>query len=264
MGTLIDIGNNNRDPVIINNLERECASEVDLTSEYLKTKNKLAEFVTKQDKKEARDNLDINAGTISYTISDYSDITNVKQALDKILRKPLTINKFSVTPNIYDIGEYLTNFTITWEFSKTPDTVQLFINNQKVDISVNRKVVNGQYQGDVNITLKGTQDDEQIEQTINILAVKPLYFGTNVNYKLNQKILTSSNTGTVTIDAGNTKYIYMITPYEIIPSVNGFEGGFEQLPSINILTQIGTTFKYNVYRSDFAGLGKTTILWRQK
>ena len=264
MGTLINIGTNNRDPVIIKNLERECASEVDLTSEYLKTKNKLAEFITKQDKKEARDNLDIKAETIPYTISDYSDITNVKQALDKILRKPLTINKFSVTPNIYDIGEYLTNFTITWEFSKTPDTVQLFINNQKVDISGNRKVVNGQYQGDVNITLKGTQDDEQIKQTINILAVKPLYFGTNVNYKLNQKILTSSNTGTVTIDAGNTNYIYMITPYEITPSVNGFEGGFEQLPSINILTQMGTTFNYNVYRSDFAGLGKTTIVWRQK
>ena len=264
MGTLINIGTNNRDPIIVKNLERECASELDLTDPYLKIENKLSEFLTKQSKKEARDNLDIKAGTIPYTISDYSDITNVKQALDKILRKPLTIKQFSVIPNVYDIVEYLTNFTITWEFSKVPDTTQLFINNQKVDISGNRKVVNGQYQGNVNITLKGTQDDEQVEQTINILAVKPLYFGTSDNYKLNQKILTRSNTGTVTVDAGNTKYIYMITPYEIIPSVNGFDGGFEQLSSINILTQTGATFKYNVYRSDFSGLGKTTILWRQK
>ena len=101
MGTLIDIGNNNRDPVIINNLERECASEVDLTSEYLKTKNKLVEFVTEQDKKEARNNLDIRSETIPYESSDYSNIENVKQALDIAIKKSFDLEYFTVSPVTY-------------------------------------------------------------------------------------------------------------------------------------------------------------------
>jgi hypothetical protein len=34
----------------------------------------LGEFVSNEDKKEARDNLDIRAGNIPYTIADYDDI----------------------------------------------------------------------------------------------------------------------------------------------------------------------------------------------
>ena len=78
MGTLINIGTNNRDPIIVKNLEKKCASELDLTDPYLKIENKLSEFLTKQDKKEARNNLDIRSETIPYESPEYSNIENVK------------------------------------------------------------------------------------------------------------------------------------------------------------------------------------------
>ena len=44
VGILIDLEDNQFSDI---SSGKECATEVDLTSEYLKTKNKLAEFVTK-------------------------------------------------------------------------------------------------------------------------------------------------------------------------------------------------------------------------
>ena len=108
MGILIDLEDNQFSDI---SSGKECATEVDLTSEYLKTKNKLAEFVTKQDKKEARDNLDICSETIPYESSDYSNIENVKQALDIAIKKSFDLEYFTVSPVTYDINNYLESFT---------------------------------------------------------------------------------------------------------------------------------------------------------
>nr|DAN37454.1 MAG TPA: hypothetical protein [Crassvirales sp.] len=49
-----------------------------ISDKYLLKKNKLGEFISNEDKKEARDNLDIKADNIPYIISDYEDIQTVK------------------------------------------------------------------------------------------------------------------------------------------------------------------------------------------
>ena len=264
MGTLIDIGNNNRDPVIINNLERECASEVDLTSEYLKTKNKLAEFVTKQDKKEARDNLDICSETIPYESPEYSNIENVKQALDIALKKDFCLEYFTVSPATYDINNYLESLTVKWKFTKTPDKIQLIINNQTMEVTGDTIIIERKFIGNINITIKGYFENEVISNNISVKGLTPLYFGVSQNYYQNQKLLTSDTSGEFNIQADDQDYIYILTPFELILNVNGIDGGFEKLVNIYIDTQMGTTIKYYVYKSDYAGLGKTTVLWRQK
>ena len=264
MGTLIDIGNNNRDPVIIKNLERECATEVDLTSEYLKIKNKLAEFITKQDKKEARDNLDIRSETIPYESSDYSNVENVKQALDIAIKKSFDLEYFTVSPATYDINNYLESITVKWKFTKTPDRIQLIVNNQIMEVTGDTIIIKRKFTGDISLILKGYYENEIISKNISIKAIPPLYFGVSQNYYQNQKLLTSDASGEFTIQANSEDYIYMLVPFEVILSVNGIEGGFEKLVNIYIDTQVGTTIKYYVYKSDHAGLGKTTVLWRQK
>ena len=262
MGILIDLEDNQFSD--ISSGKKECATEVDLTSEYLKTKNKLAEFVTKQDKKEARDNLDIRSETIPYESSDYNNIENVKQALDIAIKKSFDLEYFTVSPVTYDINNYLESFTAKWKFTKTPDRIQLIINNQIMEVTGDTIIIERKFAGDINLIIKGYCKNEIISNSISINALTPLYFGVSQNYYQNQKLLTLDTSGEFTIQANDEDYIYMIVPFEVTLSVNGIEGGFQKLVNIYIDTQIGTTIKYYVYKSDYAGLGKTTVLWRQK
>ena len=132
MGVLIDIDNITQKKPIQNG--KQCASEMQISDKYLLKKNKLGEFISNEDKKEARDNLDIKADNIPYIISDYEDIQTVKQALDKILKKPLTINSFSSDINVYDSGDYLNGFNLSWSISKQPTKLTLYVNNEKINI----------------------------------------------------------------------------------------------------------------------------------
>ena len=261
MGILIDLEDNQFSDI---SSGKECATEVDLTSEYLKTKNKLAEFVTKHDKKEARNNLDIRSETIPYESPEYSNIENVKQALDIALKKDFCLEYFTVSPATYDINNYLESLTVKWKFTKTPDKIQLIINNQTMEVTGDTIIIERKFTGDINLVIKGYCENEIISKNISIKAITPLYFGVSQDYYQNQKLLTSDTSGEFTIQANKEDYIYMLVPFEVILSVNGIDGGFEKLTNIYINTQLGTTIKYYVYKSDYAGLGKTTVLWRQK
>ena len=265
MGVLIDLDNIKQKKPIQNG--KQCASEIQLNSKYLLKKNKLGEFISNEDKKEARDNLDIRAGNIPYTIADYDDIQTVKQALDKILRKPLTINSFTSDVNVYDSGDYLNGFNLSWNISKQPTKLSLFINNEKVsidNIKSGTKSITGKFIGNISIRLEAQSSDEVVSRNIIIQPVIPLYFGTSSDYTQDQKVLTASTSGTITITASAEQFIYLITPFKITQFVNGFEGGFESLEPFNVTTKLNNIIKYYVYRSDYAGLGKTTIQWQQK
>ena len=125
-------------------------------------------------------------------------------------------------------------------------------------------IIERKFAGDINLIIKGYCENQIISNSISINALTPLYFGVSYNYYQNQKLLTLDTSGEFTIQANDEDYIYMIVPFEVTLSVNGIKGGFQKLVNIYIDTQIGTTIKYYVYKSDYAGLGKTTVLWQQK
>ena len=265
MGVLIDIDNIIQKKPIQNG--KQCASEMQISDKYLLKKNKLGEFISNKDKKEARDNLDIKADNIPYIISDYEDIQTVKQALDKILKKPLTINSFSSDINVYDSGDYLNGFNLSWSISKQPTKLTLYVNNEKINIDNTKsgtKNITGKFIGNISIRLEAQSSDEIVTRNLTIQPVIPLYFGTDSDYTKDQKVLTASTSGTTTITAEANQFIYLITPFKITQFVNGFEGGFETLDPFTVTTKLNNTIKYYVYRSDYAGLGKTTIQWHQK
>lgn len=265
MGVLIDLDVQLQSKPV--QQKKQCASEINIDNQYLKIKNNLAEISTKKDKKEARDNLDIKADNIPYNLSDYEDIKTVKDALDKLLKKPLAINYFRSDINVYDNGDYLSGFNLSWDLSKQIDNLNIYINNNPIQIQAIKqgtKPITNKFLGNVNIRLIASTKDETVSSNITIYAVTPLYFGTSDDYTKNEKVLTVSTSGSTTITANSDQYIYLMTPFQITQFVNGFEGGFEKLDPINIITNLGNTVKYYVYRSDYKGLGKTTIQWQQK
>ena len=264
MGVLIDLDVQSNP---IQQTKKQCASEINIDTQYLKIKNNLAEISSSKDKKEARDNLDIKADNIPYNLSDYENIKTVKDALDKLLRKPLSINYFRSDINVYDNGDYLSGFNLSWDISKQVDNLNIYINNNPIQITPTKhgsKNIPNRFLGNVNIRLVASTKDETVSSNITIYAVTPLYFGISNDYTKNEKILTASTSGTTTITANSDQYIYLMTPFQITQFVNGFEGGFEKLDPIDITTKLGNTVKYYVYRSDYKGLGKTTIQWQQK
>ena len=64
------------------------------------------------------------------------------------------------------------------------------------------------------------------------------------------------------IDAPDVQYIYYCTPtaYEEPKlSVSGLIGGFEKVQTINFTNSNNYTESYDIYRSEYNGLGLTTV-----
>ena len=79
---------------------------------------------------------------------------------------------------------------------------------------------------------------------------------------LNQTDLASNKNLTYNTNCGTGQNIYYVIPASfgtVSFWVNGFQGGFSKISSINITNQYGITSLYDIYESDNSNLGDTTV-----
>ena len=185
------------------------------------------------------------------------DQTDLMEYLDQLMYKDLKIESFKQNPSIAEKGTTLNKITFSW---RTNNKIKRqFLNDIEINPNLNSYTLEGSFTSDVQNRL--TVDDG----TKTATAVASLKFYPKVFYgdadiltdiTLLNSTLRSNRYTTITVDAKD--YIYICIPVEFgKPAffVNGFEGGFELLDS---------NYKYNsisyyIYRSDYAGLGNTTI-----
>ena len=195
--------------------------------------------------------------------SQFKDIEN---KMDEI-SNPFSINSFSVTPSVAQKGSTI-NVTAKWSYNKDINSQKL--NNAALDVTLREKTFSG-VNADVTYTLT-------VISTNNISKAKSgtvkfyngIYYGKSTSTTYDStlissltKTLSDSKARTITVNAGTGEYIYYCLPTRLgTPNFNvgGFDGGFDKVKTISFTNSDGYTENYDIYKSNNANLGNTTIV----
>ncbi len=198
----------------------------------------------------------------------------------------LRLNKDTVQ----EMGASVEGFDATWALNKTPaeqtitassslvseDTV--IIEDIGADVRSTTALtgsaarqwggVRAQKKTSGTLTVALTVKDDRgaaASKSVSIQWFNGVYTGAAValSFRTLTKSLQGGRAKTFTVNAGAGEYIWYACPDRYgTPSFNvgGFDGGFSKLDTLNYTNPSGYTESYQVWRSDNAGLGSTTVV----
>lgn len=199
----------------------------------------------------------------------YGDKT-VKDVLDDLLYTAIQITAFSNNVNTVEMGATVNIVQLNWNYNKTPKTLTL--DGSTVDVSLKSKTIeNANIKTNKTYTLKATDDrDASSQKTTGITFLNGVYWGVAAKktsfdsafiLTLTKK-LQGSKGHTFTVNAGASQHIYYAIPTRYgTPAfkVGGFDGGFAKAGTIQFTNASGYTESYDIWISDNAALGNTTV-----
>lgn len=189
---------------------------------------------------------------------------------DEFNYEPITINTFSNNRGTVEMGSTVTDVTLTWDINKTP--TELTLDGEPVTVTDESKQLTGQTitQNKTYTLIAKDEKDATSQKTTSITFLNGVYWGAKEAPDTNDsafilsltKGLQSSRSKTFTVDAAANQYIYYAVPSrygEVSFNVGGFDGGFTKVQTLDFENASGYTESYDVYRSDNASLGNTTV-----
>lgn len=268
-------------------------------NQILTKENYLSEFLTKEDKRKVLENLGIysiiqqfiekdeisekkfkellqdylkkekegdtpeNVDDIIYINEDYPDVKTLRDALDLLLYKDLSIT-ITISPQIAEKGDSVTSVVVTWNYNKEVKNQTLYSSDYPGGISIDSDARNLTVSQPIteNRTFKisGTDGKKTVEGSVSIVFYAGIYYGSGIDQpemSAISKTLRGNRNCTITTNAGTGQYIWIFLPQEYgnpTFTVNGFSGGFQNIGTIDYKVT-----KYNIWRSDNHSLGNTTI-----
>ena len=218
-------------------------------------------------------------GEVTVDLSDYykkietysrkeidAQFKDIETKMDEI-SNPFNINSFTVSPSIAQKGSTI-NVTVKWSYNK--DINSQALNNATLDTTLREKTFSS-VNADATYTLNATS-------TNNISKVKSgtvkfyngIYYGKSSSTTYDStlinsltKVLSDSKARTITVNAGTGEYIYYCLPTRLGNTnfnVGGFDGGFDKVETVSFTNSDGYTENYDIYKSNNANLGNTTIV----
>lgn len=198
------------------------------------------------------------------------EIEQLKANVNDLLYKPIVINSFGNNINTVEMGTIVTDITFNWTLNKTPKT--LMFGEETLETSAKSKTLNRQnIRANKNFTLKATDErDHTTTKTTSIQFLNGIYYGVataneEINntflHKLTKKLQGGKNT-TFTVNAGEGQHIFYAVPARYGScnfNVGGFDGGFTKVNTFDYTNPSGYNENYDVYKSDNANLGNTTV-----
>ena len=220
------------------------------------------------------------AGPAGATTADgvsYGD-SNVEAALDDLSGKvadlmyePIAISSFSNNVGTVEMGSTVSTVVLNWVTNKTPATLEL--DGEGIDKSLKTKTIEGaNIKSNKTYTLKATDErDAEATKTTAITFLNGVYWGVaadtsdfDSSFILGlTKGLQGSKAKTFTVNAAAGQHIYYAIPTRYgTPGfkVGGFDGGFAKAATIDFTNASGYEESYDIWKSDNAGLGSTTVV----
>ncbi len=203
----------------------------------------------------------------SLSTNDFTD--EYKTMLEDLAYTPIAINSFTNNVNAVEMGSTVTDVTLNWALNKEP--VSQKIDNESLDKSLRTKQFTGQsIKADKTYTLSATDErDKTVTKTTKITFLNGVYWGAAADAAIDSafilglsKGLQASRGKTFTVNAGADQHIYYAVPTRYGAcsfNVGGFDGGFSKAATIDFVNASGYTESYDVYKSDNANLGNTTV-----
>ena len=199
-----------------------------------------------------------------------TELEQMKKDIGDLLYKPIAINSFGNNINTVEMGTTVTDITFNWTVSKTPK--KLMFGEETLDASAKSKTLTGQsLKTNKSFTLKATDErDFTATKTTSIQFLNGIYYGvattdTEINNaflpRLTKKLQGGKAT-TFTVNAGAGQHIFYAVPTRYGNcgfNVGGFDGGFTKVSTFDYTNPSGYNENYDVYKSDNANLGSTTV-----
>ncbi len=204
---------------------------------------------------------------IAYSHPEYGDISNVKNALDKLLYTDLVILFNTTQPLVNEMGSTISDLTFTWEYNRV-------INTQNIDgIEIHKDSRIYRYPSNITtdrtVTLSVNDSVKDYSKSISFTFLNGLYYGVaneseyNSEFILNlSKKLTKTKETTFTVNSGTNQHIFYCIPVRFgtpAISVDGFSGGFDKVATIEFTNASGYTEPYAIWKSTNSNLGNTTV-----
>ena len=200
--------------------------------------------------------------------NDFTD--EYKKMIDDLAYVPIAINTFTNNINTVEMGRTVTEVVLNWTYNKTPKVASL--DAEQIDVNLKTKTLTGQnIKTNKTFTLSATDErDKTVKKTTAISFLNGVYWGVGeASPTLNSAFILSltkglqgSRTKTFTVNAGAGQHIYYAIPTRYGAAafnVGGFDGGFTKVGTIEFTNGSGYKENYDIYKSDNANLGNTTV-----
>ena len=188
--------------------------------------------------------------------------------LDELLYKAITITSFNISKSIAELGEIVANLKLTWSYSKDPVLQKL--DNNILENNIREYIIDSDIVTNRTFRLEVNDGKTTVNRTASINFYNGRYYGVSNSETYDSdfilslnKTLTNSRACNFTVNCGPGQYIFFAIPTRFgTPtfSVGGFEGGFSLVNTLYYTNSFGYTESYDIYRSDYSGLGNTTVV----
>lgn len=188
--------------------------------------------------------------------------------LDELLYKAITITSFNISKSIAELGEIVANLKLTWSYSKDPVLQKL--DNNILENNIREYIIDSDIVTNRTFRLEVNDGKTTVNRTVSINFYNGRYYGVSNSETYDSdfilslnKTLTNSRACNFTVNCGPEQYIFFAIPTRFgTPafSVGGFEGGFSLVNTLYYTNSFGYTESYDIYRSDYSGLGNTTVV----
>ena len=212
------------------------------------------------------------ADGVSYGDSNVQEeLDDINQKLSDLMYEAIAITSFTNNVGTVEMGSTVDTVVLNWETNKTP--AELTLDGQGIDAGLTTKTMEGAgIKTNKTFTLKAKDErDAEATKTTAISFLNGVYWGVAENkssfdsaFVLDlTKGLQGSKAKTFTVNAAAGQHIYYAIPTRYgTPGfkVGGFDGGFAKAGTIDFTNASGYMESYDIWKSDNAGLGNTTVV----
>ena len=216
-----------------------------------------------------------NAEDVTYNNPNYSELTSVDLALDKILDKLYyvkpSITSFNMSPSTtqYEKGQTVPSLSFTWSYNKNITSQSL--SNCNITLSDRKATYSTPITSNKSFTLTCSDGENTASASKNITFFDKIYWGSKAEGTINSAFILSltnnkfatakAGTYSMTVATGEYGYIAMPTSFGVLSSVwiGGFEATVDDMGEIDFTNASGYTSKYKVYRTGKSGLGSISM-----
>lgn len=207
--------------------------------------------------------------------NDFTD--EYRQLIDDLAYTAIAFASASATNATNEIGSTVTETAVTWSFNKEPKAQTIKFGPEVAEVldkSIRSKTYSGKtITSNTSIVITATDErNAQASRTLNITFQPRAYWGVAQNKEiydsadilaLSESALTSTRTRNINVNAGEGEHIIYAIPSSFgTPTfkINGFEGGFVKVGTINFTNASGYSQNYDVYKSVNPNLGSTQVV----
>ena len=201
-------------------------------------------------------------------------LREMRGAIDDLNYTAIAVSGFSVSPNQAEMGSSVTTVSLTWALNRAASEARL--DGEVIALTgTSGTISRSGLSLTANKTWTLTATDERgatASRSASLSFLNRIYWGAAAEpetlgsafvLSLASSALASSRGRTITLSAGTGQYIWYCVPARLgTPAfkVGGFDGGFTKVATFQHTNASGYTEAYDVYRSDNANLGNTSVV----